>query len=188
MIGGLTTMLPGVGAALGDSVRNVASALGAPSSLAGALAGMNPFDLRTIDVCHNFAVFIGGVPVGEFHAVEGLTRTIETKPVSEGGRFDQQVHMIKQHTYGELTLKWGLVQRGYMYNWMEEVKPGNRFRRDLVIMLQDRMLIPTRVFSIIGAFPTEWTSPNMDAQSSNVPVETLKLRYHSMEMVARHVI
>jgi phage tail-like protein len=149
---------------------------------------MNPFDLRTIDVCHNFAVFIGGLPVGEFHAVEGLTRSVETKAVSEGGRFEQQVHMIKQHTFGELTLKWGLVQRGYMYNWMEEVKPGNRFRRDLVIMLQDRMLIPTRVFSIIGAFPTEWTSPNMDAQSSIVPVETLKLRYHSMEMVARHVI
>ena len=44
------------------------------------------------------------------------------------------------------------------------------------------------VFGIIGAFPVEWTSPTMDGQGSNVPIETLKLRFHTMTMVARHVI
>lgn len=173
MMGAVSTLAAGAGLTLPGS---------------GLLASLNPFDLRTIDVGYMFTVMVNAIPVGEFHAVEGITRTIPTDEYFEGGRNEQPLNFIKAGKYGDLTLKWGLVQRGWMFNWMAEVQAGTRFRRDLIILMQDRMLLPTRVFSITGAFPVEWTSPTMDASNSNVPIETLKLRYHSVTMVARHVI
>jgi phage tail-like protein len=170
------------------AVSTLAAGAGVTMPGSGILASMNPFDLRTIDVGYMFTVLVNAIPVGEFHAVEGISRSIPTEEYYEGGRNEQPLNFIKPGKYSDITLKWGLVQRGWMYNWMTDVKEGKRFRRDLVILMQDRMLIPTRVFGIIGAFPVEWSSPTMDGQGSNVPIETLKLRFHTMTMVARHVI
>lgn len=180
MIGAITSMAPVAGA--------MSAMGGALGPAGGVLSSMNPFDLRTIDVAYMFTVLINGLPVGEFHAVDGLSRSVTTEEYYEGGRNHQPLNLIKHGKYADLTLKWGLVQRGYFFNWMSEVQAGYRFRRDLVIMMQDRMLLPTRVFTIIGAYPVEWTSAPLDGQNSNVPVETLKLKYHSLDMVARHVV
>lgn len=178
MIGAITSQ-PAVAAAM-------SGAMGGP--VGGVLSSLNPFDLRTIDVGYMFSVLVKGIPVGEFHSIEGLSRSVDTEPYYEGGRNDTPLNLIKQGKYGDLTLKWGLVQRGWMYNWMSDVKPGKRFRKDILILMQDRMLLPTRGYLIIGAYPVEWTAPTMDAQNSNVPTETLKLKFHSLSMVARHVI
>lgn len=138
---------------------------------------------RSIDVGYQFEVRVADDgEVGNFQAVEGLTRTTDVYEYVEGGR-NQNVHQLPGQTkLGEITLKWGWMSLSWLYDWSQKVEIGSSFRKDLIITQLDRQGRPLRVYTISGAWPTSWTGAALDASGSQVPVEEIKLRFNKLKL------
>ena len=136
-----------------------------------------------IDVAYQFEVRdADGGEVGNFLSVEGIGRTIEVYEYVEGGRTDNVHALPGQAKLGELTLKWGWMNLSWLHAWAMSVEIGHSFRKDLIISQLTRDGKPLRVYTVTGAWPSSWTAANLDASSSQLPVEELKLRFKQLKL------
>lgn len=138
---------------------------------------------RSADVAFNFSVLVDDGQIGDFMAVEGLTRSVEPYDYQEGGKNDGPRRLHGQAKWGDVVLKSGYMNLSYMYDWATAVEVGGDFRREVVIMQQSRQGVPVRVFALSGAWPMEWKASNLDSGNSNVPVEELRLAVDSISLV-----
>jgi len=139
---------------------------------------------RDADITFNFSVLIDGLPWGDFYSVETFNRSIEVHTYKELGKNDAPHELVGTGNLGHCILKWGLMNRGALWDWMKEVKPGAKFRKDVLIMQMTRGKIPVRVYNLKGAFPMRWQGANMDAMSSTTAIEELELSYRSLDVTA----
>lgn len=143
---------------------------------------LRAFTSRDADIVFNFSVLIDGDTFGDFMAVEALQKTIEAHEYRELGKNDAPHELIGQGANGRVVLKWGLMNRGALWEWMESVKIGGEFRKDVIIMQLTRGKVPVRAFNLVGAFPVRWNSANLDAGTSDTAVEEVELSYQSLEV------
>lgn len=139
---------------------------------------------RDPDITFNFSVLVDGIPWGDFAAVETFNKNIEVLTYKELGKNDTPHELVGQGSLGHAVLKWGLMNRSSLWDWMQLVKPGAKFRKDVLIMQMTRGKIPVRTYNLRGAFPVRWAGANMDAQSSTTAIEELELSYQSLEVNA----
>jgi phage tail-like protein len=136
-----------------------------------------------IDIAYQFEVRVAdGGEVGNFLSVEGLGRTVDVYEYVEGGHTGNVHALPGQVKLGEMTLKWGWLNLSWLHAWANQVEIGHSFRKDLIISQLTREGKPLRVYTITGAWPFSWTAANLDAGSSQLPVEELKLRFKSMKL------
>lgn len=133
-----------------------------------------------------FKVKIDGIPEVEFQEVSGLSMTLETLPVKEGGqnRFTHQLPV--RTTSDKLVLKRGLMVNSQLANWCKAALEDFSFSpKDIEISLldftaQDNILI---TWQVVRAFPTKWTVSNFNASNNEVAIETLELQYQHFTKV-----
>ena len=71
-----------------------------------------------------------------FQEVSGLSVNINTTDFEEGG-VNNTTHKIIEHTsYGNVTLKRGLID-GEFFVWINDISKGIMKRRDIIIQLED---------------------------------------------------
>ncbi len=145
---------------------------------------LQAFISRDPDITFNFNVLVGGVPLGDFVAVETIVKNVEAHSYKELGKNDSPHELIGQGSNGRVVLKWGLMNRSSLWDWMNEVKVGKDFRRDVLVMQMTRGKIPVRTYNFRGAFPVRWTGAPLDAGSSTPAIEELELSYKSIEVNA----
>ncbi len=134
------------------------------------------------DIAFLFHVTIGGEAVGDFQGVENISRQYEAYEYKEGGR-NHAPHMLPgPSTYGEITLKSGLMDRGALFAWMEEVELGEDFRKEVQIFQLNRMREQRRAYTLQRAWPTEWKGADLECDDNKLPVEELTLVYDFLEM------
>ena len=157
-----------------------------PMALAGAAiagvswmgAALNSKDLgREVDVNYLFLVMVDFAPIGEFSGVEGISRAVDTEELQEGGRTYGPHVRLKHGKAGGVTLKWGMMDRSYMWDWMETVQVGMDFRREVTIVLFNRSYIPVRVFYMHSCFPTLVKASSLDGAGSTSAIDELALVY-----------
>jgi len=120
--------------------------------------------------------------VGNFQSVEGFERTVEPYEHKEGG-FNGSIHyFVGQAQYSELSLRWGWMHLGWLHDWSASVRYGRSFRKTLIITQMDRAMQPVRVYTVVGAWPVAWIGAKLDATSSEVPIEEVKLKYQRLEL------
>lgn len=85
-------------------------------------------------------------------------------------------------TYGEVTLKSGLMDRNVLFEWMEEVELGQDFRREVQIFQLNRMREQRRAYTLQRAWPTEWKGADLQCEDNKLPVEELTLVYDFLEV------
>ncbi len=147
---------------------------------ANALPGNGSVFGRDADITYNFSVLVEGMVIGDFMAVETLNRSIEVVPYKELGKNDAPHELIGTGNLGHVVLKWGLMNRGALWDWMKEVEVKGDFRRDVLIMHLTRSQIPVRTFVLKGAWPVRWSGANLDALSSTTAVEEIELSYKKL--------
>jgi len=144
-------------------------------------AAVNP-----IEVSYLFKVLIGGEAIGDFQAVENFERKIQPHEYKEGGRNHAPHQLYNPPSYGEVTLKWGLVERDPLWAWMEEVQIGADFRKEVQIFQLSRDLTKARrTITLQRAWPISWKGVNLDVDASKLAVEELRLVFDSMTMKAK---
>ncbi|MFM7201371.1 MAG: phage tail protein [Myxococcota bacterium] len=137
-----------------------------------------------LEVAFNFSVTLGDlVALGEFLEVSALVTKFDTEDYHEGGApYARTLYGPKKQE--NITLKWGYVSKDAFQIWIDRVKLGTPWRQNVTIYHYARGPVsgagqppPIRTYLLRGAWPVRWSTPQLNAQSSEVPMEELELAY-----------
>lgn len=133
-----------------------------------------------------FHVLVGPDPIGDFQAVENVSYEVTPFRYPEGGRN----HSARLFPFdgpgaaGEVTLRWGMLVRSALYDWMRAVRVGHGFRRTVTILQLNRQKIPLRLMRLRHAWPTSWQGANLSSVETGFAVEQLTLVYEDIQLVS----
>ena len=150
--------------------------------LAGSAAsalGHDPF------MGYNFFVEFGGVVLGGFSEVSGLSSDIELESYEEGG-LNGFVHQFPKHTtYPNLVLSRGLINIDLFYIWHQATSQGLIQQLNGTILLLNSQQIPVMWWIFKNAYPVKWEGPQLNASSDEVAVEKIELVHQGISKLGR---
>lgn len=126
-----------------------------------------------------FLVEINGLEVGGFQSVSGLERDTKIEPYREGGVNDHEVQHVGVTTYPPLRLKRGLADPA-LWAWHQAVILGRIQRSVMSVVLLGEGRTEAWRWIFIGAYPSKWTGPELDATQSQVAAETVEFVHHGL--------
>lgn len=132
--------------------------------------------------------FAGGVvpnPLDiRFQKVRGLTASVKTTPVAEGGQnlYTQPLPTSMEHE--NLILERGMVV-GSLLNLefnaamsLFKFKPSN-----VMVTLFNDSKIPVAAWLFLKAYPVRWSTTDLDAEEKSLLIDTLELAYARMQLM-----
>jgi len=151
----------------------------------------------TLVLSSRFAVtfFAGGVvpnPLDiRFQRVSGLSSSVETSTVNEGGQNLYMHRLPKRVSYGNLVLERGFVLGSPLNVEFEAAMSFFRFTPSnvLVTLLGEApegaatAAVPTAAWLFMKAFPQRWATADLSAAEDRVLIDTLELAYTSMQVM-----
>ncbi len=114
-----------------------------------------------------------------FQSVSGLSASIETESIKEGGenRFTHALPVRSQ--YSDLVLKRGVLKDSGIVAWCRDALEGFSFQPITVLVhLLNEKHEPLVTWNIAHAWPKKWATADLDAEKSAVLIETLELSYN----------
>lgn len=118
-----------------------------------------------------------------FTAVEGLESEIEVTEYREGG-FKGSHKLPGIEKTGVVTLRRGAFKNNETYKLFRESLDSVDFRKDIVVIEQDRMGTNIRQWTLGESWASKFTGPSLDANSSEVSVEAIEVQCESIELEA----
>jgi phage tail-like protein len=120
-----------------------------------------------------------------FQRVSGITTTVETTEIKEGGENLFMYHLPNRVTYDNLVLERGMVTGGSPLSLefnaamgFMQFLPGN-----VLVMLLNHLDIPTASWLFQHAYPVKWSTSDLDANQNSVVIDTLELKYSRLQRV-----
>ena len=126
-----------------------------------------------------FLLEIEGIASGGFARVKGLTREVKHESYREGGVNDYEHKLVTQVSYPVVVLERGLALDD-LWKWALAVADGVVERKTIWIRLQNEANEKMWAWQIEYALPVKWTASDLDAQSSQVEMESLELAHHGL--------
>jgi phage tail-like protein len=126
-----------------------------------------------------YLVEIDGLVSGAFLRVKGLSREVRHESYREGGVNDYEHKLLTQVTYPVVIFERGLVLED-LWNWALAAADGDATRRTIRVRLQDESAERAWAWQIEHALPVKWTSSDLDANASQVVMETLEVAHHGL--------
>ena len=119
-----------------------------------------------------------------FQSVSGLNVTMDTESYREGGE-NRFVHQLPvKANYSDLTLKRGIVLDSELIKWCTDVFENMIIRpTDMVISLLNEEHEPLLSWNIKHAWPKKWTVSDLNAESSELVIESMELTYHYFTLI-----
>jgi phage tail-like protein len=132
--------------------------------------------------------FVGGVlpnPLDiRFQRVSGLTATIETQTLGEGGQNTYSHKLPKRVGYGNLTLERGFVVGSPLnIEFNAAMSLFSFVPSNVMITLLSASAAPLAAWLFIKAFPVKWSTADLSASEDRVLIDTLELAYQSMQVM-----
>lgn len=130
-----------------------------------------------------FLIEIEGITSGGFTRVKGLSREVKHESYREGGVNDYEHKLITQVSYPALVLERGLALDD-LWKWAQAVADGEAQRKTIRIRLQNEAGEKMFAWQIEHALPVKWAASDLDAQVSQVVMESLELAHHGLRKAA----
>jgi phage tail-like protein len=132
--------------------------------------------------------FAGGVipnPLDiRFQRVSGLTATIETRTLNEGGQNLYTHKMPKKVGYENLTLERGFVIGSPLnLEFNAAMSLFKFFPSNVMVTLFNEQAIPIAAWMFLKAFPVRWSTADLNASDERILIDTLELAYTRMQAV-----
>ncbi|MGE0825101.1 MAG: phage tail protein [Candidatus Binatia bacterium] len=128
----------------------------------------------------NFVVEFNGIQMAGFTEVTGIEAHTEFEEFREGG-INHYVHKLAKETkYGNLTLKRGLTDATFLWDWYQDVINGVIERKTVSVVLLDARRKEKRRWIFSDAYPVKWSSSDLNGTSNTVAVESVELAHHGM--------
>ena len=128
---------------------------------------------------YNFTLLTG---VSQGHFTECSAPGVRINPIRyvEGG--DQIVHQLAGRVeYTEVTLRYGLTDSAELWEWLVKSIEGTPEYRNVSIVMQGPGGIGEGVgWNLNDAWPCQWRGAPLNAQASEIAIESLTLCYESI--------
>ncbi|BBL70711.1 phage tail protein [Methylogaea oryzae] len=154
-----------------------------PSDLLGTFGAGPPLGFR-------FGVFFffGGVipnPLDiRFSKVSGLTSTVNTQTLQEGGQNLYAHRLPTGIQYDNLVLERGLAVGSLLVTEFNATMSLFKFNpSNVLVSLLDESGIPLSSWLFMTAYPVKWSVSPLDADSNQVVIETMELSYQRMQSI-----
>ena len=126
--------------------------------------------------------FIGGIvpnPLDiRFQKVSGITATVETEPITEGGENLFTHRLPKGVKYDNLVLERGMVIGSPLNIEFNTVMTLFKFApSNVLVSLLDKQSLPISNWLFLKAYPVKWSVSDLDANSNAVVIDTMELAY-----------
>jgi phage tail-like protein len=126
-----------------------------------------------------FLLEIEGITSGGFTKVKGLSREVRYESYREGGVTEYEHKLLTQVSYPVVVLERGLALDD-LWKWALAAADGDVQRKTIRLRLQNEADEKKWAWQIEYALPVKWTASDLDAQSSQVVVESLELAHHGL--------
>lgn len=131
-----------------------------------------------------YYVEIDGMAEGAFIEASGMSAKRDVVEVREGG-VNNYIHKLPGRvSYGDLTLRKGVIFSTYMWDWFEKGLRTTKVERRALTIIQfsSYLGIPARWYNIEEAFPVAWEASGLRSDSSTFAVESLTLTFKTIEV------
>jgi phage tail-like protein len=135
-----------------------------------------------------FAVvfYVGGVlpnPLDiRFARVSGLSATIETTTVSEGGQNLYSHRLPRRISYQNLVLERGFVIGSPLNVEFNAAMSLFKFLpSNVMVSLLDESGLPISAWLFLKAYPVKWATSDLNASDEKLVIDTLELAYTRMQ-------
>jgi phage tail-like protein len=126
-----------------------------------------------------FLLEIEGIASGGFTRVKGLSREVKYESYREGGVVEYEHKLVTQVAFPVLVLERGLALDD-LWKWAQAAADGDVQRKTVWIRLQNEAGEKAWAWQIENAIPVKWTATDLDAQNSQVVIESLELAHHGL--------
>jgi len=126
-----------------------------------------------------FLLEIEGITSGGFTRVKGLSREVKHESYREGGVNEYEHKLLTQVSYPVVVLERGLVLED-LWTWALRAADGDVERKTLRIRLQNEAGEKLWAWQVEYALPVKWSVSDLDAQASQVVMESLELAHHGL--------
>lgn len=126
-----------------------------------------------------YLVEIDGLISGAFLRIKGIAREVRHESFREGGVNEYEHKLLTQVTYPVVVLERGLAL-DELWQWALAAADGDVTRRTVRVRLQDEGGASAWAWQIEHALPVKWSSSDLDANASQVVIETLELAHHGL--------
>ncbi len=130
-----------------------------------------------------FLLEIEGITSGGFTRVKGLSREVKHESYREGGVNEYEHKLITQVSYPVIVLERGLALED-LWSWAQAVADGEVRRKTIRIRLHNEAGEKMFAWQIEHALPVKWSASDLDAQASQVVMESLELAHHGLRKAA----
>jgi phage tail-like protein len=132
--------------------------------LAGGVAP-NPLDIR-------------------FQNVRGLSATVETTPLKEGGQNLYTHKLPERVSYENLVLERGFVIGSPLNLEFDDAMSLFKFApSNVLVTLLGESKVPLAAWLFLKAYPVKWATGDLDASKTDVLIDTLELAYTQMQIM-----
>ena len=119
-----------------------------------------------------FLVEMDGVAIGGFARIKGLVREIKRESYHEGGVNDYEHQLMSCVTHP--------VALTDLWQWALDASGGDIVRRKVTVRLNNEANERAWAWHIDDAFPVKWSCSDLDANASQVAMESLELAHHGL--------
>lgn len=141
---------------------------------------MSPGNRKDPFLAFNFVVEIDGLSVAGFSEVSGLSVETQVERKTFGGENHKEYVFLTGTKYSDITLKNGITDDDFLWNWYQNVINGVIRRRSGSICLLDDAGAPKLWWNFVEACPIKWEGPSLNATSSGVAVQSLVLTHNGL--------
>ncbi|BEM31257.1 hypothetical protein SME05J_48270 (plasmid) [Serratia marcescens] len=118
-----------------------------------------------------------------FQRVSGLSRTLAVSQHREGGENGRNLWLAEQVEHGSLVLECGVMNASPLTQQFDRVlRRESTLWANVVIMLLNEQMSPVTTWTLSHALPVRWQIGDLDANSNQVLINMLELRYQDMRM------
>ncbi len=132
-----------------------------------------------------FRVEIDGLIASDFSSVSGIEADVPVVEYRSGNDKTSGARKLPgEAKYGNLVLKRAMTKDLSLWLWMRETLEGKVQRRSIsVVLLSDAGEEVVR-FNFRDSWPVEWSGPSLNAEASEVAIETLVMAHEGLSVVA----
>ncbi len=119
-----------------------------------------------------------------FKKVKGLSATVRTMAVREGGQnlYAQKLPVAVE--YENLILERGMVVGSLLNIEFEEAMSQFQFKpSNVLVTLFNDLALPVSAWMFRNAYPVKWSTSDLDAAERSLVIDTLELSYTQMQIM-----
>ena len=127
---------------------------------------------------------VGGSLIGGFQECSGLDTSLEIEEHREGGLNDRVRKFPSRVTWSNIVLKQGIGLSDDLWNWHAAYMTGIGKRRDGIIVLENDVHIPLKMWQFTRGLPIRWTGPPLNAKASEVAIESIEIVHEGITVTS----